>query len=268
MAQSVTDKLLELKRLYEAGILTKEELEEEKQKVLVEEAQRNEIVVQESVSAPSAKTEKNSKKGLWIGIGIAVLLLIVVIICVVVSNNKEPKDNYDYFDDVVTDSVAVDEYSEYMGDYSDDSYLLYGDGDGDDIDDIDVWSGTYVITGCVYRVSDSKAILNLEECERRSYYIGTMYLMLGAEESDGQFNDYQGTMSAYVSAIQQGDQLVVTLEDFTLGDGVFQDSFESFRQGQQIFCITNSYGDYSVSPLEEMKNFFDGIGCGNAIYKQ
>ncbi|MCH5175566.1 MAG: hypothetical protein J1F40_06745 [Prevotellaceae bacterium] len=267
MAQSVTDKLLELKRLYEAGILTKEELEEEKQKILGEDARRNEIVVQKSVSAPSTTTEKDSKKGLWISIGIAVLVL-VVIICVVVSNNKEPKDDYDYYDDVVADSVAVDEYSEYMGDYSDDSYLLYGDGDGDDIDDIDVWSGTYVITGCVYRVSDSKAILNLEECERRSYYIGTMYLMLGAEESDGQFNDYQGTMYANVYARQQGDQLVVTLDDFTLGDGVFQELFDSFRQGQQIFCITHSYGEYSVSPLEEMKNFFDGIGCGNYIYKQ
>lgn len=110
MEQSVTDKLMELKRLYEAGILTKEELEDEKRKVLenAEGTQRNEIVVQESVSASSPTTEKDNKKGLWIGIGVVVLVLLAII-CVVVSNNKNTTDDYDYYDDTVTDSVSDDE---------------------------------------------------------------------------------------------------------------------------------------------------------------
>ena len=53
MEQSAIDKLMELKRLYEAGILTKEELEAEKQKVLenetAKETPQSVIVVQETV---------------------------------------------------------------------------------------------------------------------------------------------------------------------------------------------------------------------------
>lgn len=268
MAQSVIDKLMELKKLYEAGILTKEELEEEKQKVLgkTEDAQLNEIVVQESVSVPSTTTEKDNKKGLWIGLGTAVLVLIVII-CVIVSNNKNTVDDYVY-DNVVTDTTScVYIYEESLDAYDDGIAEVIDIEDDDNLYEIDEWVGTYAIRGC-YRLCDSEAILRLKRTDGDSYYIGTMFLMLGSEESDGKFNDYQVTMYANVYAKQQGDQLVVVLDDFTMGDEVFQDLFGSFRQGQQIFCITNSYGNYSVRPLEEMKNFFDGQGCDNKIYKQ
>lgn len=106
MKQDAMDKLIELKKLYEAGILTKEELEKEKQKVL-----GNETVVQESISASSSPTEKDNKKGLWIGLG-AVLLVLIIIICVVVSKNKNTTDDYNYYDDVATDSVSLDEHWE------------------------------------------------------------------------------------------------------------------------------------------------------------
>ena len=135
MEQSVIDKLMELKRLYEAGILTKEELEMEKRKVLknVEDVQREKVVVQQKVqeNASSASvpewetslkdmqknvselpipTEENNKAP-WMGICVAVLSL-AIIIYVLVSNKINTTDDYDCCDDISIDSASVDEYWE------------------------------------------------------------------------------------------------------------------------------------------------------------
>lgn len=278
MEQSVTDKLMELKRLYEAGILTKEELEDEKRKVLgnAEGTQHNEIVVQESVSASLPPTEKDNKKGLWIGIGVVVLVLFAII-CVVVSNNKDTTDDYDYYDDTVTDCVSDDEDWEDTDTYeesvdTDDKGIaaVLDIDDDDDLYEIDEWVGTYVITGCIYRLCDSKAILRLERTDRDSYYTGTMSLMLGSEDEDlGRFDAYGGGMYANIKAKKQGDQIVVILDDFTIQSGDYEDHLtHGLRQGQQIFYITQSYGSYSVQAVNKMENIFDGYGCDNEIYKQ
>lgn len=274
MEQSVTDKLMELKRLYEAGILTKEELEDEKRKVLgnAEGTQHNEIVVQESVSASLPPTEKDNKKGLWIGIGFVVLVLFAII-CVVVSNNKNTTDDYDYYDDTVTDCVSDDEDWEDTDTYeesidTDDKGIVavLDIDDDDDLYEIDEWVGTYVIRGEIYRLSSSMAILTLKKTERKSYYTGTLCLMLGDDMGDGKFDSWHGKMTANVKAKLQNKQMVVVLEDFTIGEGYYKDWFDSFKQGQQIFCITNSYGTYSVRALEEMEIFFDN--SDSEIYKQ
>lgn len=267
MEQSVIDKLMELKNLYEAGILTKEELEAEKQKVLDNEKAKktpqtqHEMVVQDTASTSANPEEKRSNKGLWSGIGLGGLVLALIILGITLNNKKaEPLPDYDIdaMEDIVEeDYLASDTYTEITP-YEED----------DDLYEIDDWVGTFVITGCIYRTSESKAILTLKKTDRKSYYIGTLYLMLGMDEGMGQFDYYGGTMNAVVKAKQQDNKMVVVLEDFAIGSGDYEDFFNSFKQGQQIFCITNSYGAYSVKALEEMEFFFDNYGCDNKIYKQ
>ena len=91
MDQMNIHNLMELKKLYEAGILTKEEMEAEKAKILQSEKQRN--TTEESISGKkqpslSMPTESNNK-WLWIG-GAAIILLVVIFLAV--SNNKK-EDN-------------------------------------------------------------------------------------------------------------------------------------------------------------------------------
>lgn len=121
MEQSVIDKLMELKTLYEAGILTKEELEAEKQKVLGNEIaeetpqKQHEAVVQKTASASANPEEKRRNKGLWSGIGMSVLVLIIIIY-VVVSNKKETYQNalYGYnVDSIAEDDAIVYDIIEY-----------------------------------------------------------------------------------------------------------------------------------------------------------
>lgn len=265
MEQSAIDKLMELKRLYEAGILTKEELEAEKQKVLenetAKETPQSVIVVQETVSSPSTPTKKSGNKGLWL-IGTGALAAIIIIICVIVSHSQkaEPVHSYDLAIDSLTD--------DYTDDYVYEEEVVEEIYEDDDLYEIDDWVGTFVITGCIYRTGESRAILTLKKTDRKSYYIGTLYLMQGSDEGMGQFDYYGGTMNANVKAKLQDNKMVVVLDDFTIGSGEHEDFFSSFKQGQQIFCITNSYGAYSVKALEEMEFFFDNYTCDNEIYKQ
>ena len=267
MELSTIDKLMELKKLYEAGILTQEELEAEKQKVLDNETAeetpqtQQEVVVQEAASTSAIPEEKSSNKKLWVGIGIGVLFLIIII-CAVVSNNKTTELPSDYDTDEI--EAVADEDCSLSDTYTE--VTTYEE--EDDLYEIDEWVGTFVITGCIYRTSESKAILTLKKTDRKSYYTGTMYLMLGTNEGNGQFDAYHGTMTANVKAKQQDDQVVVVLDDFTIGEGLLKDWFDTFKQGQQIFCITNSYGFYSVRALEEMERMFEGYACDNEIYKQ
>lgn len=118
MDKEVMDKLMEIKKLYEAGVLTKEEMEAEKAKILrptsVASESKKETVA--SNDKPQPRTSKGTlKQGLskdtkiWLIAGsvVAVMLIIAIIIQNGRSSNSQTYDNdYAVAD---TDTVMVDD---------------------------------------------------------------------------------------------------------------------------------------------------------------
>ena len=119
MDKEVMDKLMEIKKLYESGILTKEEMETEKAKILrsissVTSESKKETVA--SNNKPQPRTSKGTlKQGLskdtkiWLIAGsvVAVMLIIAIIIQNGRSSNSQTYDNdYAVAD---TDTVMVDD---------------------------------------------------------------------------------------------------------------------------------------------------------------
>ena len=118
MNQQTIDKLMEIKKLYEAGVLTKEEMEAEKAKILrptsVASESKKETVA--SNDKPQPRTSKGTlKQGLskdtkiWLIAGsvVAVMLIIAIIIQNGRSSNSQTYDNdYAVAD---TDTVMVDD---------------------------------------------------------------------------------------------------------------------------------------------------------------
>ena len=118
MEQQTIEKLMEIKKLYEAGVLTKEEMEAEKAKILrptsVASESKKETVA--SNDKPQPRTSKGTlKQGLskdtkiWLIAGsvVAVMLIIAIIIQNGRSSNSQTYDNdYAVAD---TDTVMVDD---------------------------------------------------------------------------------------------------------------------------------------------------------------
>lgn len=119
MDKEVMDKLMVIKKLYDAGVLTKEEMEAEKAKILrpissVASESKKETVA--SNDKPQSSTSKGTlKQGLskdtkiWLIAGsiVAVMLIIAIIIQNGRSSNSQTYDNdYAVAD---TDTVMVDD---------------------------------------------------------------------------------------------------------------------------------------------------------------
>ncbi len=119
MDKEVMDKLMEIKKLYDAGVLTKEEMEAEKAEIL-----RPTSVASESKKetvAPNDKPQPRTSKGtlkqglskdtkIWLIAGsvVAVMLIIAIIIQNGRSSNSQTYDN-DYYAVADTDTVMVDD---------------------------------------------------------------------------------------------------------------------------------------------------------------
>lgn len=120
MKQQTIDKLMEIKKLYEAGVLTKEEMEAEKFKILrptsVASESKKETVA--SNDKPQPRTSKGTlKQGLskdtkiWLIAGsvVAVMLILAIIIQNGRSSNSQSYDNDYAVADTDTDTVMVDD---------------------------------------------------------------------------------------------------------------------------------------------------------------
>lgn len=146
MNKEVMDKLMEIKKLYEAGVLTKEEMEVEKAKILSpttsqnikndnnSESKQSDVKVntpdkkksevqdvtivhvskkakekqQKIKSTPRKGLSENARIWLIAGIVVAVMLIIAIIIQNGKSSNNQSYDN-DYADSVAVDSTGVDD---------------------------------------------------------------------------------------------------------------------------------------------------------------
>lgn len=99
MTQTQIEELQELKRLFDAGILTEEEMKAQKAKILAQaeveiETTQNEGYDNSGVDNSNAHTEQPSKDGygkLHLFIAISVIVIVIVLIFIYASENKELK---------------------------------------------------------------------------------------------------------------------------------------------------------------------------------
>lgn len=113
MNQQTIDKLMEIKKLYEAGILTKEEMETEKAKILrpispvASESKKETVASNPSTSKGTLKQGLSKDTKIWLIAGsvVAVMLIIAIIIQNGRSSNSQTYDN-DY---AVADTVMIDD---------------------------------------------------------------------------------------------------------------------------------------------------------------
>ena len=173
MNQQTIDKLMEIKKLYEAGILTKEEMEAEKAKILhptsVASESKKETVA--SNDKPQQRTSKGTlKQGLskdtkiWLIAGsvVAVMLIIAIIIQNGRSSNSQTYDN-DYavadtdtamVDDIDYDTAVDDSQEQTPQSYADKAENYIG---GLDTDTRVVASLTDDDLHCVYTLTEVEA---------------------------------------------------------------------------------------------------------------
>ena len=138
MDKEVMDKLMEIKKLYDAGVLTKEEMEAEKAKILrptsVASESKKETVA--SNDKPQPRTSKGTlKQGLskdtkiWLIAGsvVAVMLIIAIIIQNGRSSNSQTYDNDYAVADTDTAMVDDTDYDTAVGDSQEQTPQSYAD---------------------------------------------------------------------------------------------------------------------------------------------
>lgn len=291
MDQQTIDKLMEIKKLYEAGILTKDEMEAEKNKVLhpegivseepkAEEPVSEEIPSdaipdmtdregrfvfdapkQEPIQTNSSSTQQtgNSNKTLyWIG-GIGIFAFIIVLLAMPGNKNNEPTQYYEEA------PVAVDSVS-----YVDESVESEEQSDEVNEYDISVWEGDYIVTGGMYRTCYSMALLSFAHSEGNKF-TGSIDLMLGDEDDMGRFDFMYGKLSGTVRAeLTDNGTLQVYLRDYNIEEGSNGDYItpEGISGGSHIFSIDYDNGMFKVKPSKMFKSFFDGVTDYNKIVKR
>ena len=97
MAKLNIDKLLELKQLYEQGILTKEEMEAEKAKILNASASSDESTIKETPSVDTSessnsidKGNSHNKKVIWGAAAVIAVVIVVAIVVLYLNKQEEP----------------------------------------------------------------------------------------------------------------------------------------------------------------------------------
>ncbi len=247
MDKEVMDKLMEIKKLYEAGVLTKEEMEAEKAKILrptsVASESKKETVA--SNDKPQPRTSKGTlKQGLskdtkiWLIAGsvVAVMLIIAIIIQNGRSSNSQTYDN-DYVDSVAVDSAGVDD-TDYdtavdVDDSQEQTPQSYGDKAENYIGGLD--TDTRVVASltdddrhCVYTLTEVEAgwgRINSLYCHNletsSTNIVNVPYKVEGEEEAGEQVAD----------AKMVGDNLYVVNT--------------SYRCGQSVACLNTRTGKWS-----------------------
>ncbi len=244
MDKEVMDKLMEIKKLYDAGVLTKEEMEAEKAKILrptsVASESKKETVASNDKSQP--RTSKGTlKQGLskdtkiWLIAGsvVAVMLIIAIIIQNGRSSNSQTYDNdYAVAD---TDTVMVDDtdYDTAVDDSQEQTPQSYGDKAENYIGGLD--TDTRVVASltdddrhCVYTLTEVEAgwgRINSLYCHNletsSTNIVNVPYKVEGEEEAGEQVAD----------AKMVGDNLYVVNT--------------SYRCGQSVACLNTRTGKWS-----------------------
>ena len=244
MDKEVMDKLMEIKKLYDAGVLTKEEMEAEKAKILrptsVASESKKETVA--SNDKPQPRTSKGTlKQGLskdtkiWLIAGsvVAVMLIIAIIIQNGRSSNSQTYDN-DYavadtdtvmVDDTDYDSAVDDSQEQTPQSYADKAENYIG---GLDTDTRVVASLTDDDRHCVYTLTEVEAgwgRVNSLYCHNLE--TGSTNLVLVPYKVEGEEDNGEQVADAKMV----GNNLYVVNT--------------SYRCGQSVACLNTRTGKWS-----------------------
>lgn len=211
MDKEVMDILMEIKKLYDAGVLTKEELEAEKAEILRPTSVASESKTVASNDKPQQRTSKGTlKQGLskdtkiWLIAGsvVAVMLIIAIIIQNGRSSSNQTYDS-DYYAVADTDTVMVDDtdYDTAVNDSQEQTPQSYADKAENYIGGLD--TDTRVVASltdddrhCVYTLTEVEAgwgRVNSLYCHNletgSTNIVNVPYKVEGEEESGEQVAD-------------------------------------------------------------------------------
>ena len=242
MDKEVMDKLMEIKKLYDAGVLTKEEMEAEKAKILrptsVASESKKETVA--SNDKPQPRTSKGTlKQGLskdtkiWLIAGsvVAVMLIIAIII-----QNGRSSSNQTYDSDYAvadTDTAMVDDtdYDTAVDDSQEQTPQSYADKAENYIGGLD---------------TDTRVVASLTDDDRHC-----VYTLTEVEAGWGRVN------SLYCHNLETGSTNIVNVPYKVEGEGEEQVADAkmvgnnlyvvntSYRCGQSVACLNTRTGKWS-----------------------
>ena len=285
MDQQTINKLMEIKKLYEAGILTKEEMEAEKNKVLhpegiVSEEPKAEEPVSEEIpsdatpvmtdsegrfvfdvpkqeptqtnSSSSQQTGKSNGKWYWIG-GIGIIVLIIVL---VLKKNSEPT----YFNEPVTEEVT-----ESTGSPDAPTTITAEDEPKVEVTETGAWAGRIVIEGGMYRICMTSAAISLVSDGNNKYHG-----IIKIHANDGLWGYLEGDITASGSDTELTIHIIEPYVASGDNGNVFDETefYKPIQKNSDIFRITKQGNSYSAKPLGNMKDYFDGIADEITVNKQ
>ena len=281
MTQEQINKLQELKKLLDAGILTEEEMQTEKAKILgtanVEQKVTTEnkeysapetTMAEDPIKDNDTNTEPdadqtaasvNSKRR---NIILAVVGIVVVglVAWAISSKNKSEaiysEPEYNQIESVDEGPAPVMETNENETSVSDATTT------DDDEFSLDPWIGGMTIEGGMYRTCDSRCYLNFNKTSR-GLYTGSIVVMLGSTWPDHpeRFDPSLGYLEGNVRAKADGDVLTVVMDRYTsrVYNPNTEDTnyFENSNISGQIFRITYDNGTYIANAVGDMEGYFD-----------
>lgn len=251
MDKEVMDKLMEIKKLYDAGVLTKEEMEAEKTKILRPTAVASESKkeTEASYDKPQPRTSKGTlEKGLskdtkiWLIAGsvVAVMLIIAIIIQNGRSSNSQTYDNdYAVAD---TDTVMVDDtdYDTAVDDSQGQTPQSYADKAEDYIGGLD---------------TDTRVVARLTDDERHC-----VYTLVEVEAGWGRvknlfyhdLNTDQTSLVIVPYKVEEGEEQIADAK--LVGNNLYVIN-TSYRCGDSVACLNTLTGNWSciVSECGEAK---------------
>lgn len=279
MIQSQIEKLKQLKELLDAGILTQEEMEAEKAKILGTDssvpskptqttekpkvtpdnkpAEEKIIPLGHVPSSDSTNKKEPISTSTWWIIGVFVAIVLGFIIIASVATKTDHSSEYSYppstndVDSVSSDTYDVDSVSHSDYDSQPTYYTTEESVESNEDYYIDPWSGTIVILGDVYRICSSAARLDLAKVSE-GVYGGTIHMQLGD-------NGEWGVLDGNVNATLSGKTMTLSLIDCyhrSDEDDYFEGNDE-LKPGQKIFKITFDGTKYSAKALGNMDTYIN-----------
>ena len=242
MNQQTINKLMEIKKLYEAGVLTKEEMEAEKSKILrpissvASESKKEKV---ESNDKPQSSTGKRTlKQGLskdtkiWLIAGsvVAVMLIIAIII-----QNGRSSSNQTYDNDYAvadTDTAMVDDtdYDTAVDDSQEQTPQSYADRAEDYIEGLD---------------ADTRVVASLTDDERHC-----VYTLTEVEAGWGRVNNLYchnletGSTNLVIAPYKVEEEEEQISDAKLIGNNLYVIN-TSYRSGNSVACLNTLTNDWS-----------------------
>lgn len=291
MTQEQIDKLDELKKLLDAGILTQEEMQTEKAKILgtadieskkeqesslnkpnvtpveptqqvpaVNDIRQTEILTPNHNTAETGEetepTKPQSRKYIFAAIaGLLVLLLIYVVSSS--RNSSQPEFDAAYMSADNSSSSSTDEIVERVTNFDDNNSANETIEADDDEFAFDPWNCDLVLNGDIYRTCNTRAYLRLSKTTKDNYE-GVLEILLGEAEDDSRFIQEKGELNGKVRGKSDGNSITIVMDSYSTKPGDMENYFDGTNIRGQIFRITYNGSSYEAKAVGSMESFFDG----------